>query len=77
VPDYSSLSLSLSITAVSLFHTAWSYKEKAAIKDRYNKKTYIKKLPAKRLIIARRVHPEKKGIRVLGIAESFKKFSNK
>jgi endonuclease V-like protein UPF0215 family len=29
------------------------------------------------LIIARRIHPEKKGIRVLGIAESFKKFSKK
>ena len=29
------------------------------------------------MIIARRVHPEKKGIRVLGIAESFKKFTKK
>jgi endonuclease V-like protein UPF0215 family len=29
------------------------------------------------LIIARRVHPEKKGIRALGIAESFKKFTKK
>ena len=29
------------------------------------------------MIIARRVHPEKKGIRVLAIAESFKKFSKK
>jgi endonuclease V-like protein UPF0215 family len=29
------------------------------------------------LIIAHRIHPEKKGIRVLGIAESFKKFSKK
>src|ERR671923_2689976 len=42
--------------------------------DGYNK--LISKLHARRLIIARRVHPEKKGIRVLGIAESFKKFSN-
>lgn len=28
-------------------------------------------------IIARRIHPEKKGIRVLGIAESFKKYNKK
>lgn len=39
----------------------------------YNK--LISKLPARTLTIVRRVHPEKKGIRVLGIAESFKKFS--
>lgn len=29
------------------------------------------------MIIARRIHPEKKGIRALGIAESFKKFTKK
>jgi uncharacterized protein len=34
-------------------------------------------LVARRLIIARRIHAEKKGIRVLGIAESFKKFTKK
>jgi uncharacterized protein len=38
-------------------------------------KTYIK--TACKNIIARRVHSEKKGIRVLGIAESFKKSSKK
>ena len=39
-------------------------------------KTYIK-TACKKIIIARRVHSEKKGIRVLGIAESFKKSSKK
>ena len=34
-------------------------------------------MPARRSIIVPRVHPEKKGIRVLGIAESFKKSSKK
>jgi endonuclease V-like protein UPF0215 family len=43
--------------------------------DGYNK--LISKLHARRLIIARRIHSEKKGIRVLGIAESFKKSSKK
>jgi endonuclease V-like protein UPF0215 family len=32
-------------------------------------------MPARRSIIVPRVHPEKKGIRVLGVAESFKKSS--
>jgi len=44
--------------------------------QKYLHNKLISKQPARRLIIARRVHPEKKGIRVLGIAESFKKFSN-
>ena len=39
-------------------------------------KTYIK-TACKKIIIARRVHSEKKGIRVLGIAESFKKSNKK
>lgn len=44
-------------------------------KDQYNK-TYIKTIPNSS-IISRNVHSEKKGIRVLGIAETFKKFSKK
>ena len=41
-------------------------------------KKLISKLPAKGiLIIERRIHPEKKGIRVLGIAESFKRYAKK
>ena len=42
---------------------------------RYNK--FISKLSQTSYIISQRVHPEKKGIRVLGIAETFKKFAKK
>jgi endonuclease V-like protein UPF0215 family len=45
--------------------------------DLYTINKLISRLPVSISIIARRVHPEKKGIRVLGIAESFKKFTKK
>ena len=52
------------------------------VNEKISKKKYpynklISKMPARRSIIVPRVHPEKKGIRVLGIAESFKKCSKK
>ena len=52
------------------------------VNEKISKKKYpynklISKMPARRSIILPRVHPEKKGIRVLGIAESFKKSSKK
>jgi uncharacterized protein len=56
--------------------------ETVVIKERFSQegidtiKTYIK-TACKKIIIARRVHSEKKGIRVLGIAESFKKSNKK
>jgi endonuclease V-like protein UPF0215 family len=46
-----------------------------AQKFQYNK--LISKLSRTSYITSHRVHPEKKGIRVLGIAETFKKFSKK
>src|ERR687893_473013 len=50
-------------------------KKNHARKYQYSK--LISNLSQPSYIISHRVHPEKKGIRVLGIAESFKKFAKK
>jgi uncharacterized protein len=46
-----------------------------SIRAKYSATHFYIKSADKELISTLRVHPEKKGIRVLGIAESFKKFS--
>ncbi|HZB80306.1 MAG TPA: DUF99 family protein [Nitrososphaera sp.] len=65
------------INALCAVYARWPDREQVSHQRINIINKFISKLPARRLIITRRVHPEKKGVRVLGIAESFKKFTKK
>ncbi len=66
------------VVAARHLYAPWSDKEQVSHKSVVITNINLYRNCLKKIIIiVRRVHPEKKGIRVLGIAESFKKFAKK